>query len=59
DRVSKNRWLSYADQAGLKLTGSTCLCLLSAKIKGLHHHARLLTFFFNYVTQNRNLSRNF
>lgn len=31
----------YADQAGLKLTESTCLCLPSAGLKGLRPHAWL------------------
>ena len=28
----------FADQTGLKLTISTCLCLPSAEIKAVHHH---------------------
>ena len=28
----------HVDQAGLELKRSTCLCLLSDGIKGIHHH---------------------
>jgi hypothetical protein len=31
----------FVDQAGLELKKSTCLCLPSAAIKGVCHHARL------------------
>lgn len=30
-------WTHYLDQAGLKLKMTPCLCLSSAKIKGVHH----------------------
>jgi hypothetical protein len=36
----------FVDQAGPDLRNPACLCLLSAGIKGVHHHARLLMYFF-------------
>ena len=33
------------DQAGLELTKSACLCLPSARIQGMRHHARLFSLF--------------
>jgi hypothetical protein len=47
DRVSLNSpgcpGTHFVDQAGLGTQKSTCLCLPSAGIKGVHHHAQLKT----------------
>jgi hypothetical protein len=33
-------------QAGLELRDSPCLCLLSTRIKGMHHHHPVSIFFY-------------
>lgn len=43
--------LKSVDQAGLELDSEICLylCLLSAEVKGMHHHCPAYSFFLNNV----------
>jgi hypothetical protein len=47
---------SYVDQTGLEYT---CLCFLSAGVKGIHYHNRPFSFLLGYSNINKSVLRIF